>query len=676
MAHVPLLINIGLALGYALLGGLAARRLGLPTIVGYLFAGVALGPFTPGFTGDIEAIQQLAELGVILLMFGIGLHFSLSDLWRVRDIAIPGALIQMGIATAVGYWMAVNWWGWSPSAALVMGVSISVASTVVLLRGLMDLGALETPHGRVAVGWLVLEDLATVAILVLLPAFLSADRSGGWGTAALAIGKAVAFIALMLFIGKRVIPWLLGAIADTQSRELFVLVALTAAVGTALASAEVFGVSLALGAFVAGVVVSESPFSHQVGADLLPFREAFAVLFFVSVGMLVNPAYLWQNWPQVAAITALIVIGKSLIAAVVGFAFPYPARTALIVAAGLSQIGEFSFIVGQSGLNLGVLDETQYSLILAGAIVSITLNPWMFRLVDPVERQLRQRPRLWARLNKQGPEIARPEEQVSGHVVIVGCGRVGRHISEVLGRIGVSRLVVESDVTRAKRLQQIGIPVLFGDAANSEILSHAGLERARALANTVPDDAAALAIVATARQTAPDLHVITRASTWEGARHLKDVGATAIVRPELEGGIEMVRRTLLALRFSAYDVQRYTDAVRREEAGFTAAADDRAKILEDLSHAVGNLDVAWLAVSNESPVAGRTLAESNVRARTGASIVAIGRGETVIGNPTPDETLAAGDRAAVLGSATEIAEAARLFGGQVDTPSSGAIQHA
>jgi CPA2 family monovalent cation:H+ antiporter-2 len=676
MAHVPLLINIGLALGYALLGGLAARKLGLPTIVGYLLAGVALGPFTPGFTGDIASIQQLAELGVILLMFGIGLHFSLSDLWRVRDIAIPGALIQMGVATAVGYWMAVSWWGWSPSAALVLGVSISVASTVVLLRGLMDVGALETTHGQVAVGWLVLEDLATVAILVLLPAFLSADHSGGWGTAALAIGKAVAFIALMLFIGKRVIPWLLGTIADTQSRELFVLVALTAAVGTALASAEVFGVSLALGAFVAGVVVSESPFSHQVGADLLPFREAFAVLFFVSVGMLVNPAYLWENWPQVAAITALIVIGKSLIAAAVGFAFPYPARTALIVAAGLSQIGEFSFIVGQSGLNLGVLDETQYSLILAGAIVSITLNPWMFWLVDPIERRLRQRPRLWARLNRQGPEIPRPEEQLTGHVVIVGCGRVGRHISEVLGRIGVSRLVVESDVTRAKRLQQIRIPVLFGDAANSEILRHAGLERARALAITVPDDAAALAIVATARQVAADLHVITRASTWEGARHLRDVGATAIVRPELEGGIEMVRRTLLALRFPAYDVQRYTDAVRSEEAGVKAAADDRAKILEDLSHAVGHLDIAWLAVSNQSPVAGRTLAESNVRARTGASIVAIRRGDTVIGNPTPDETFAAGDRAAVLGSATEIAEAARMFAGQMDSPSSGAVQNA
>jgi monovalent cation:H+ antiporter-2, CPA2 family len=564
--HVPLLVNLALALGYALVGGLVARRLGLPTIVGYLFAGVALGPFTPGVSGDIESIRQLAELGIILLMFGIGLHFSLKDLWLVRDIAIPGALIQMGIAAAVGYWLAIGW-GWSPSAALVLGLAISVASTVVLLRGLMDLGALETPHGRVAVGWLVLEDLATVGILVLLPSVLSPNRSSGWTVAALAIAKAAAFIASMLFLGKRVIPAALSAIAGTESRELFVLVALTLAVGTALASAEVFGVSLALGSFVAGIVVAESPYSHQVGADLLPFREAFAVLFFVSVGMLVNPAYLWHHWPQVAALTALIVGGKSLIAALLGFAFPYPVRTALIVAAGLSQIGEFSFIVGQAGLNLGVLDQTQYSLILASSIVSITLNPWMFRLVNPAERFLRRWPRLWARLNRHGPEVGRPEEEFTGHVVIVGCGRVGRHVAEVLGRVGVPRLVVEVDPSRTKRLQQLGIPVLFGDAANSEILSHTGLPRARSLVVTVSDDVSALMIVTAGRRLGPQLQIIVRASTWDGARRLRAAGATAVVRPELEGGIAIVEATLLGLEFPADKVQRHTDAVRLAELG-------------------------------------------------------------------------------------------------------------
>jgi CPA2 family monovalent cation:H+ antiporter-2 len=662
MHPLPLLVNIAVALGYALLGGLVARRLGLPTIVGYLLAGVALGPSTPGFSGDIEAIQQLAELGVILLMFGIGLHFSLHDLWRVRDIAVPGAVLQMAIATAIGYWTAVRW-GWSPQAALVLGVAISVASTIVLLRGLMDLGALETPHGRVAIGWLVFEDLATVAILVLLPVVITADRSSGWQVAALAIAKAIAFIALMLFVGKRLVPAMLGAIADTQSRELFVLVALTAAVGTALAAAEVFGVSVALGAFVAGVVVSESQFSHQIGAELLPFREAFAVLFFVSIGMLVEPAYLWNNWEQVAALTAIVVLGKSIIAALITFAFPHPARTALIVAAGLSQIGEFSFIVGQAGLTLGVLSQSQYSLILASAIISIAVNPWMFRLVDPVERRLRRNPRLWELLNRHGPPPARPGEHLTGHVVIVGCGRVGRHIAEVLGQIGIQRLVVESDTSLIKRLAELGVPVLFGDAANSEILKHVRLPQARALIVTVPDDAAALTIVTTARRIAREIHIVSRASSWEGARRIREAGAAAVVRPELEGGVEVVRQTLLGLEFPTYDVQRYTDIVRREGLDVSPSRVDRTRVLEDLAHAVGNLEIDWITVAETSAVAGQTLASANVRAKTGASIVAVGRGHRVTSNPSPTDTLRPDDRVAVIGSREEIARAARLLGG-------------
>jgi CPA2 family monovalent cation:H+ antiporter-2 len=564
--HDPsLLINIALALGYALAGGIIARRIGLPTIVGYLLAGVALGPFTPGFTGDIGAIQQLAELGVILLMFGIGLHFSFRDLWQVRTIAIPGAVVQMAVTTALGYLVAREW-GWSPPSALVLGVAISVASTVVLLRGLMDIGALDTPHGRVAVGWLIFEDLATVAILVLLPALVSPDRSNGWLIPAVAIGRALLFVALMLFVGNRVVAAILRGVAATESRELFVLVALTAALGIALASAALFGVSLALGAFVAGVVVGESPFSHQVNADLLPFREAFAVLFFVSVGMLVNPGYLLAHWGQVAALTALIVVGKSVLAALITFAFPYPARTALVVAAGLSQIGEFSFIVGQSGLALGLLDDTQYALILASAIVSITLNPWMLRLIDPTERLLKGHPRLWAALNRHGPAAVRPAAEIlTDHVVIVGCGRVGRHVADVLGKTKIPRLVVEADASLLDRLHQLNIPVLYGDAANSEILNHAGLERARALVITVSDDTAALLIAVAARRLAPLLHIIARASTWRGARRLAEAGVSDIVRPELEGGVEIVRRTLVGLEFPEPDVQRYTEIVRRED---------------------------------------------------------------------------------------------------------------
>jgi len=318
---------------------------------------------------------------------------------------------------------------------------------------------------------------------------------------------------------------------------------------------------------VAGVVVAESPYSHQVGADLLPFRDAFAVLFFVSVGMLVNPSYLWSHWREVAALAALVVVGKSLIAALLGFVFPYPARTLLIVAAGLSQIGEFSFIVGQAGVNLGVLDQTQYSLILAGSIVSITLNPWMFRLIEPTERLLRRWPRLWAKLNHHGPEVARPDDQLTGHVVIVGCGRVGRHVAETLGRIGVPRLVVEVDPSRTTRLQKLGVPVLFGDAANSEILDHTGLPRARSLVVTVGDDVSAQMIVAAGRRLGPQLEIIVRASTWAGAWRLKDAGATAVIRPELEGGIAIVRRTLVGLDFPNEEIERQTETIRQTEVG-------------------------------------------------------------------------------------------------------------
>jgi CPA2 family monovalent cation:H+ antiporter-2 len=659
MHELPLIVTIAVALAYALAGGLLARRLGLPTIVGYLVAGVMLGPVTPGFQADPETIPQLAEFGVILLMFGVGLHYNFSDLWQVRNIAIPGALAQMAIISVAGFLMG-RAWGFSTGGAWVLGIAVSVASTVVLLRGFMDHGWLETIHGKVAVGWLVFEDVATVAILVLLPAFVSADGAGILA-GAWAIGKAVLFVALMIFVGQRVVPMLLGGVVSTRSRELFVLVALTIAAGTALASSALFDVSLALGAFVAGVVVSESPFSHQIGADLLPFREAFAVIFFVSIGMLVDPMEVARQWHQVLAVTALIIIGKGLVSALITFAFPYPARTALVLGAGRSQIGEFSFIVGQSGLALGLIDSSQYGLILAGAIVSITVNPFMLRLVDPAERLLRRWPRVWRVLDRQGIDLPPRPDSMTDHVVIVGCGRVGRHIAEALGRLGIPRLVVEVDPIRLKKLHELGVPVLFGDAGSSDIMEHAALRHARALVVTLPDDAAALAVVETARRETQELHVIARASTWEGARRLKTAGATQVVRPELEGGIEIVRRALLELDLPVGDVQRYTEAVRQEGLDESERpSPERARVLNDLLSAARDLEVGWLSLDDRSPLVGRTIAASELRARTGVSVVAIGRQETIISNPGPDVTLSPGDRIAVIGTPAQVASAEGL----------------
>jgi len=658
MHDVPLLINIVAALGVAFLGGTLARRIGLPTIVGYLLAGVAIGPFSPAFVGDVETISQLAELGVIFLMFGVGIHFSLRDLWQVRSVALPGAVVQMLCASALGFGLT-RLWGWSVASGLMLGIAISVASTVVLLRGLMDNGLLNTRHGQVAVGWLVLEDLASVLILVALPAFAAAGPNVDAQQVVWALVKAGAFIALMLFVGGRVVPWMLMRIAHTRSRELFILVILVLSLGTAIGSAELFGVSLALGAFLAGVVISESPLSHQVGADLLPFREAFAVLFFVSVGMLVNPVYLVANAGQVLALTGLIVVGKSAITLLLGTLLPSPARTALVVAAGLSQIGEFSFIIGQAGLTLGLLDRDQYSLILAGALLSITLNPFMYRLIRPLESVLRRLPGFWQRLDKHGPELPLPGETLSDHVVVVGYGRVGRHVVEVLRALSVPHLVVDSDATRIEQLERRGIPTLFGDAANSEVLSHARLPRARVLVITLPDEAATEMTLMTARRLAPDLPIIARAITPAGVNQLAELGAQDVIHPELEGGLEIVRHTLLRLGFPIREVQKYADAVRREHYEVSDRVEQHAR--RQFMEAAQILEITLFELAKDSPVAGLTLAEADIRGRTGASVVVILRGQQVLPNPKSHTILQPGDSIGLIGNEGQIAEAERLI---------------
>ncbi len=660
MHELTLLIDIAVALVVAFLGGLIARRLGLPTIVGYLLGGIVIGPFTPGFVGDGEIISQLAELGVIFLMFGVGLHFSLKDLWKVRAIAIPGAIGQMTLATIFGFVLSQAW-GWTIPAGVVLGLAISIASTVVLLRNLMDNGLLNTPHGQAAVGWLVLQDLATVLILVLMPALANTSGQFDWQQLGLTLLKAGIFIALVFFVGTRFIPWLLLRIAHTRSRELFILSILTVSLGTALSATEIFGVSLALGAFVAGVVVSESPLSHQVGADLVPFREAFAVLFFVSIGMLVNPAYLLANIGPVLALTALIVIANPLITVLLGIIFPWPARTTLVVAAGLSQIGEFSFILGQAGISLGLLHQDQYSLILAGALLSITLNPLMFRLVAPLEKSLKGIPALWKLLDRSVPLPKIDEDHLTGHVVIVGYGRVGRHIANLLDRMEIHFLVVEADSTRIEELTENGAHALYGDAANSEVLTHAGLNRARALVVAGPDESSSELVVAAARDLAPELPIIARAGTTEGVKRLTRLGAQHVIHPELEGGLEIVRYTLLQLGFPLHEIYRYKDMVRRDNYDLEINTESEHRILQDLMDAVNSAEIVWLQLPGENPIVGQTLAAANLRARTGASVVAIIRDGQVLANPKSLTIFEAGDRVGLIGDNSQIAAVDTLF---------------
>lgn len=661
MQSFSLLANIATALGVAFIGGLIVQRIGLPTIIGYLLAGIVIGPFTPGFVGDDRTIAQLADLGVVFLMFGVGLHFSFSDLWKVRDIAIMGALGQMAATVALGFGLS-QYWGWSSSAGLVLGLAIAIASTIVLLRGLMDHGLLNTSHGQVAVGWLVVQDIATVLILLVMPSLSDTANGMDWRAFGLTILAAVGFLVFMLYAGVRFIPWLLLRVAHTRSRELFILAILTLSLGVALAASELFGVSLALGAFVAGAVVSESPLSHRIASDLLPFREAFSVLFFVSIGMLLDPHYLLDNVGPVLAMTGLIVLGKPLVTASWAFLFRRPARTALIVAAGSSQIGEFSFILGQTGLTLGLLERAQYSLILAGALMSITINPLMLRGVDVSERCLRRIRPLWRWLDRYGSVQALPlDESMADHVVIAGCGRVGKHIVGVLGRLHTPYLVIDSNIETVQKLTATGVPALLGDTANSDILAHAGLGRARMLVVTLPEEAATEMTVAAARDLAPQLPIIARAATRAGVKRLSALGAQHVIHPELEGGLQVIRHTLLQLGFPLQEVRRYAETVRSEHYEALIKSTGEERLLSELLDAQDQIEITWLRLPDATPLEGCSLGEVGLRSRTGATVVAIAREGRLMLNPITDTVFQAGDRIGLIGNAVQLEAAEKLI---------------
>ena len=648
-----------MALVMAFIGGYIARRLGLPTMVGYLVAGLAIGPFTPGFVGDAGDVTQLAEMGVIFMLFGVGLHFSLKDLWDVRTIAIPGAVLQTLTATLIGF-LLTQAWGWSVNASLVLGLAISVASTVVLLRGLEDNGLLNTAHGKVAVGWLVFEDIATVAILVLLPA-LQNGAENPLGNAFIAILKTVIFAAIMLFVGTRFLSWLLKRIARTRSRELFILAVVTLALGTAFGAAELFGISLALGAFLAGMVVGESEVHYQVGAEILPFREIFAVIFFVSVGMLVNPAEIVANFGQVLMLTTLIIVGKALITLMLGFILPAPTRTMAVVAVGLAQIGEFSFIVGQAGVSLGLLSQDEYGLILAGAVLSIVINPMLYKMIPSLERTLLKIPLVARRNQRVGPAAEPVPEGLSDHVVIVGYGRVGAYVGNMLRLLNLPELIIEQDVDRAENFQQNGMSILFGNAADSEILVHAHLERARALVVTVPDEITTELVVIAARHLAPRLPIIVRAATIEGIERLAKYDANYIIHPELEGGLEMVRHTLLVLGFPTLQIQQYMDEVRNDAYDIDRLTLAEQRVLDQLLRTVRGMEIVWHTITQDSPVVGQTLAQADLRRKVGASVIALVREDHVTANPKSNTVFEAGDIVGLIGDDRELEAAAQFL---------------
>jgi CPA2 family monovalent cation:H+ antiporter-2 len=570
-----LLVTIVLGLALAACGGFLARKMRMPPLVGYLLAGVAIGPFTPGFIADANLASQLAEIGVILLMFGVGLHFSIKDLLAVRRIAVPGALAQVTVATAIGAGVALSW-GWSPGAGLVLGLALSCASTVVLLRALDERNALDSVNGHIAVGWLVVEDLVMVLALVLLPAMtgpLGADAHGlaarlagdSIGLAlALTVGKLAAFIALVFLVGTRVVPWALEQVARTGSRELFTLAVLALALGIAYGSAELFGVSFALGAFFAGVVLSESDFSHQAAADSLPLKDAFAVLFFVSVGMLFDPTIVVRAPLAVVSVVLVIVFGKSLAAFAIVLIFGYPVTTALIISASLAQIGEFSFILAGLGVVFGVFPSEGRDLVIAGALLSIILNPLAFAAVDPLANWLRGRAWLLAWLERPQNRLATIPEfgtggGLQGHAIIVGYGRVGGLIGEALKALELPFVVIEEDRRRVEQLRKRGIAAVYGDATAAGVLDAAHVNRARLLIIAAPRGFQTQRILDIAWQANPRIDTAVRAhSIGElGLLERQNVGIAIMGERELALGLlDYAFRSLGLSDEKAYSVAR------------------------------------------------------------------------------------------------------------------------
>lgn len=561
MPHsITLITTIAASLGLALILGFIAVRLKLPALVGYLIAGIALGPYTPGFVADIELSLQLAEIGVMLLMFGVGLHFSLGDLWAVRRIAVPGAIVQIAVATALGL-AATTFWGWSLGAGIVFGLALSVASTVVLIRTLENRGVLESVNGRIAVGWLVVEDLVMVLALVLLPPLSewligdingTAERAGDSNlltTLALTLGKVSVFVALMLVVGRRVFPWLLWQVARTGSRELFTLCVIAAAVGIAYGSAELFGVSFALGAFFAGMAMRESDLSHRAAQESLPLKDAFSVLFFVSVGMLFDPGILIRQPLQVLAVVAIIVFGKSLAAFLLVLAFRYPLNTALTVSASLAQIGEFSFILAALGVSLGLLPMEGQSLILAGAIISITLNPLVFRAIEPVQAWIRSRSKRARILERSDDPLAELPTTVdlnrlTGHVVLVGYGHVGRRIGEALIERGVPLVVAEQNREMVEDLRKRGVAAVSGDASDPSVLIRAHIARARMLVIATPDTFSARCMIEIARMLNPGVETVVSTHSEEESALLQRENAGKVFMGEHELALGMTRHVL------------------------------------------------------------------------------------------------------------------------------------
>ena len=560
MHEASLLPDLAAALAAAFAGGITARFLRMPTIIGYVAAGIAIGPFTPGYAADIDTVQEVADLGVIFLMFGIGLNFELADLRAVRKAAIPGALVLMTVL-AVGGIGAATLAGLDGSSAVAVGLAVCVCSSAVLSRGLADRGLVDSIPGRLGIGISVVEDLVTVAILAVLPSLAATGFSDAMGDAAWAVVKAAAFVAIMVVAGSRIIPFVLRTVALVGSRELFIVAVVGMALGIAVGGAELFEVSIAIGAFVAGVVISETEMGHQATAEVVPLREAFAVLFFVSVGMLVDPGALESEITLIIGVSAVVlVVGPVTVLAIFAL-LPYPGRIALIVGASLAHFGEFSFLIARDAFDLELIGSDVHNALLATSAITIAANPLVFRFLPSGERWLARSGPVWRALDRQGP-LPEVVPELRDHVVLLGYGRVGELTGHAMRSLSRDFIIVEADLARARALSSGGLNVLWGDAASDHVLYKAHVEHAALVVVALPDESTTILAITNIRRVAPNVKVVVRARAREELALLAHLGVDEVVVPEYEGGLEIMSQALIALGFPAEEAELYRMAIR------------------------------------------------------------------------------------------------------------------
>jgi len=634
--------DISLLVVAAFFCGLLMQRIGQPLILGYILAGVALGPHTGGITvGDVHDIELLAEIGVALLLFALGLEFSIKDLKPVKKVALIGTPIQMGLTIAMGYGIGTLL-GWEWRDALWLGALISLSSTMVILKTLMNQGWLGTLSSKVMVGMLIIQDLAVVPLMIILPQLN--NPAMGMQTLGVAAIKAAVFLFAMIFLGTRLLPKLMEHIAKLGSRELFLLAITAIGLGIGYIT-YIVGLSFAFGAFVAGMVLSESDYGHQALSDIIPLRDLFGLLFFASVGMLLDPGFLVDHIGQVLILVTLVSLGKGLIFGGIARLFNYGNVVPLAVGLGLFQVGEFSFVLARVGVATESISHELYSLVLTTAVVTMVLTP----LVSAQTTRLYALRKRWFR-HEPLETINVPEEGFRNHVVIAGGGRVGRHIAGVLQRLGLPFIIIELDQRRVEQARQNNMPVVYGDASHEIVLEAADILTARLLLITIPSVVEAQSIVTHARKMAEEIAIITRASGMESIAIFRDEGVSEVVLPEFEAGQEMTRKALLHLRIPPTEIQHQTETLRQETFAPILGGDNHYNTLSQLRGAEQQFDLEWVRLEPSCDLIGSSLGESQIRTKTGVSVVGVLRSDQLIPNPDIHLRFQECDLVAIIGT--------------------------